>query len=67
MPYQAAAAETDRDLKDVVPAFNDARRALKAAIRSARRDSQDQQHRAAAILRRAAADIVALSDEDVDI
>jgi len=64
---QSAAAEADRDLKGVVPALNDARRALKVAIKSVRRGSEDQQHRAAAILRRAAADIEALGDDDVDI
>lgn len=63
----AAAADADRDLKGVVPELNDARRALKVAIKTVRRGSEDQQHRAAAILRRAAADIEALSDEDVDI
>ena len=63
----ANAADADRDLKGVVPELNDARRALKVAIKTVRRGSEDQQHRAAAILRRAAADIEALSDEDVDI
>jgi len=66
-PRQAAASDTDRDLKDVVPELNTARRALKAAIKAARRGSEDQQLRAAIILRRAAADIHALAEDDVDI
>jgi len=57
----------DRDLKDVVPELNDARRALKAAIKRARKASEDQQRHAAQILRKAAADIEALGEDDVDI
>lgn len=57
----------DRDLKDVVPELNDARRALKDAIKSARRASEDQQRQAAEILKRAAAEISALGEDDVDI
>jgi DNA-binding PadR family transcriptional regulator len=64
---QPSAPEPDRDLKDVVPELNQARRALKAAIKTARCGSQDQQHRAAAILRRAAAEVEALSDDEVDL
>jgi DNA-binding PadR family transcriptional regulator len=59
--------EADRDLKDVVPALNDARRKLKAALKKARRGGEDSQHAAAEILRRAAGDIEALLDDDVDI
>ncbi|WP_332690937.1 PadR family transcriptional regulator [Devosia sp.] len=62
-----AAPETDRDLKDVVPELNAARRDLKAAIKKARRTSEDQQRHAAEILKRAAAEIDALSEDDVDI
>ena len=57
----------DRDLKDVVPELNDARRALKDAIKKARRASEDQQRQAAEILKRAAAEIAALGEDDVDI
>ncbi|MHA6689409.1 PadR family transcriptional regulator [Devosia sp. A449] len=57
----------DRDLKDVVPELNDARRALKAAIKKARRGTEDQQRHAAEILKRAATEIEALGDDDVDI
>lgn len=59
--------DADRDLKDVVPELNDARRDLKAAIKKARRASEEQQHHTAKILKRAAAEIEALSDDDVDI
>ncbi|WP_224704406.1 PadR family transcriptional regulator [Devosia aquimaris] len=59
--------DTDRDMADVVPELNHARRALKAAIKKARRGGDEQQHRAAEILRRAAAEIDALDQDDVDI
>ncbi|MFP9135743.1 PadR family transcriptional regulator [Devosia sp. XGJD_8] len=61
------APDTDRDLKDVVPELNQARRDLKAAIKKARRTSEDQQRHAAEILKRAAAEIEALSEDEVDI
>lgn len=61
------APETDRDLKDVVPELNDARRALKAALKKARRGSEDQQRDAAEILKQAASQLEALGDDDVDI
>ena len=57
----------DRDLKGVVPELNEARRDLKAAIKKTRRGSEDQQRSAADILKRAAAEIDALGDDDVDI
>lgn len=60
-------AHGDRDLKGVVPELNEARRNLKAAIRKARKANEDQQRHAADILRRAAAEIEALGDDDVDI
>lgn len=59
--------EADRDLKDVAPELNDARRAAKAAIKKARNGSHEQQLRAAEILKRAAAEIEALGEDDVDI
>lgn len=59
--------EPDRDLKDVVPELNEARQALKAAIKKARRGTQEQQREAADILRQAAARIEGLGDDDVDI
>jgi len=59
--------DADRDLKDVVPELNDARRDLKAAIKKARRGTEEQQRHAAEILKRAAADIDALGDDEVDI
>ena len=63
----AAAPEADRDLKDVVPELNAARRDVKAAIKKARRGSAEQQRHAADILKRAAAEIEALGEDDVDI
>jgi DNA-binding PadR family transcriptional regulator len=57
----------DRDLKDVAPELNDARKAVKAAIKKARSGSHEQHLRAAEILQRAAAEIEALGDDDVDI
>lgn len=59
--------EADRDLKDVVPELNEARKAVKSAIKKARRASEEQQRQTAEILRRAAAEIEALGDDDVDI
>lgn len=59
--------DTDRDLKDVLPELNDARRDLKAALKKARGASEDQQRHAAEILKRAAAEIEALGEDDVDI
>lgn len=66
--HHQPAEPADRDLKDVVPELNDARRDLKSAIKRARKASEDHQRQAAAILRKAAADIAALGDdEDVDL
>jgi DNA-binding PadR family transcriptional regulator len=64
---QQSSEPADRDLRDVVPELNDARRALKTAIKQVRTASQDQQRQAADILRKAAADIEALGEPDVDI
>ncbi|WEK03934.1 MAG: PadR family transcriptional regulator [Candidatus Devosia phytovorans] len=66
-PGWGPGADADRDLKDVVPELNDARRDLKAAIKKARRGTEEQQRHAADILKRAAAEIEALGDDDVDI
>jgi DNA-binding PadR family transcriptional regulator len=61
----------DRDMADVEPAVNDARRELKDAIRQAARDrSPENQRRLADILRRAAEDIrrgPAPQPDDVDL
>jgi DNA-binding PadR family transcriptional regulator len=59
--------EDDRPLNDAVPELDTARKALKAAIRKTRQGSEDQQRRAAAILRRAAAEVDALGEDDVDL
>ncbi len=47
----------DRDMPDVVPEFNDARRDLKAAIADAIALGEDEQRRVADILRHAAGEI----------
>ena len=61
----------ERDMDDVLPEVNDARRALKTAMRDARGADAEKQRRIAEILRAAAADIAALKGEkpedDVDI
>lgn len=59
--------EADHDLKDVVPELNEARRTLKAALKRIRRAGEAQQQAAAETLRRAAAEIEAQLDDDVDI
>ena len=60
--------EHDRPLHDAVPELDAARKALKSAIKAARRGSEEHQRRAAEILRRAAAEVDALrDDDDVDL
>ncbi|SEP62817.1 DNA-binding transcriptional regulator, PadR family [Devosia sp. YR412] len=59
--------DVDRDMAGVVPELNDARRALKEAIKTAKRGSEDQQRAAAEVLKRAAAEIAALGEDEVDI
>ncbi|MBO9590540.1 PadR family transcriptional regulator [Devosia sp.] len=57
----------DRPLHDAVPELDQARKALKSAIRKARHGSEEHQRRAAEILRRAAAEVDALGEDDVDL
>lgn len=57
----------DRPLHDAVPELDQARKALKAAIRKARHGSEEHQRRAAEILRRAAAEVDGLGEDDVDL
>ncbi|WP_254082029.1 PadR family transcriptional regulator [Devosia sp. WQ 349K1] len=67
-PSHPAWAPDDRPMHDVVPELDAARKAVKQAIKKARTGSDDVQLRAAEILRRAAADIEALGqDDDVDL
>ena len=58
-------------MTDVLPEVNDARRDLKAAIKTASGKSDDVQRRLAEILRKAAVEINGLNDtprdDDVDI
>lgn len=57
----------DRDIEDVLPEVNAARRELKAAIRKAKSGTAEQQARLAEILRKAAADIRAAGSEDDEV
>lgn len=57
----------DRPMHDAAPELDAARKALKAALKKARHGSPDHQARAAEILRRAAAEVDALTDDDVDL
>jgi len=58
---------SDRDIKDVVPELNEARKALKSALRKARHAGEGAQREAAAILREAAGRLDALGDDEIDI
>ncbi len=63
-------AGTDRDIPDVIPEINDARRELKSALASKLASSVDEQKRVAEILKKAAAEIRAVErkkDEAGDI
>lgn len=62
--HMEARGGRDRDIPGVLPEVNEARRALKSAIASAVRGSEDQQRRLAEILRRAAEEI---GKDDVDL
>lgn len=60
----------DRDMRDVIPEVNDARRALKAALAEAAGLSPDDQRRVADLLKRAAEDIRGVGrkpEDDVDL
>ena len=67
----ASASAPDADMKGVVPELNEARKGLKAAIKAARHFSPERQQEAAAVLRRAAAELASLAsahgDDDIDI
>ncbi|GGF43863.1 PadR family transcriptional regulator [Youhaiella tibetensis] len=62
--HMEARGGRDRDIPGVLPEVNEARRALKSAIASAVRGSEDQQRRLAEVLRRAAEEI---GKDDVDL
>lgn len=58
----------DRDIRDVIPEVNEARRELKAALSETVRMSAENQRRVAEILRKAAADIRAAEvEDDIDL
>ena len=65
-PHRGHGPHGDHPLHDAVPELELARKALKQAIRKARHGNDEQQRRAAEILRRAAAEVDALGD-DVDL
>ena len=65
--WQEQSEAPDRDLKDVVPELNEARKALKEALKAVRKGSPEQQREAAEILKQAAAQLAALGEDDVDI
>lgn len=63
-PQERYAGRPDRDLDDVAPEVNDARKALKKAIKEAIRRDPEEDRRVAEILRRAAQEIREGYDED---
>lgn len=65
--WSEQAPAQDRPMHDAVPELEAARKTLKEALKKARRGSDEQQKRAAEILRRAAAEVVALGDDEVDL
>ena len=63
-PPPPAPPRPDRDMDDVIPEVNDARKALKKAIKEAVRRGPEEEIRVAEILRRAAQEIRSGLDED---
>ena len=63
-PQERYSGRPDRDLDDVAPEVNDARKALKKAIKEAIRRDPEEDRRVAEILRRAAQEIREGYDED---
>jgi DNA-binding PadR family transcriptional regulator len=63
-PRPEAPPRPDRDMDDVIPEVNDARKALKKAIKEAVRRGPDEEIRVAEILRRAAQEIRSGLEED---
>jgi len=63
-PQAEAPPRPDRDIDDVIPEVNEARKALKKAIKEAVRRGRDEEVRVAEILRRAAQEIRAGLDDD---
>ncbi len=59
--------EHDRPMHDAIPELEAARKALKLALKKARKGNEEQQRRAAEILRRAAAEVDGLGDDEVDL
>ncbi|RYE88134.1 MAG: PadR family transcriptional regulator [Hyphomicrobiales bacterium] len=65
--HEDAPPRPDRDIRDVLPEVNEARRELKAALADAVRLGAESQRRVADILRKAAADIRAGAQDEDDI
>lgn len=66
-PGHGSNERPDRPMEDAIPELEAARKALKHAIKKTRRGDDDLQRRAAEILRRAAAEVDALGDDEVDL
>lgn len=67
-PFHHDGPRPDRDMNDVIPEMNEARRELKSAIAEAVADGEESQRRVAEILRKAAADIRTITrDDDIDL
>jgi DNA-binding PadR family transcriptional regulator len=70
-PFSQQRQEQDRDIADVLPEINEARRAFKDALRESLGKGEPAQRRAAEILRRAAEDLRAIkpdqAEPDIDI
>ncbi len=60
-------APGDRDMADVIPELNEARRALKRALAEKRSAPADEQRRVAELLRKAARDIAGNDPETIDL
>ncbi len=66
-PHWGERTAQDRPWQDAIPELEAARKALKQALKKARKGSDEQQRRAAEILRRAAAEVEGLGDDEVDL
>lgn len=66
-PRRGFGGPRDRDIEDVLPEVNEARRALKTAIKDAIAKGEEAQRHLAGVLRRAADDIAKTGNDDIDI
>ncbi|WDR07406.1 PadR family transcriptional regulator [Devosia rhodophyticola] len=65
--HKSRSQQPDRDMKDVLPEVNEARRALKAAIAEAVNQGEAAQREAARIMKKAADKIVKATSNDIDL